>query len=335
MRQPSPIRVPEHFLLRPINYNEHCSNCLTRAGKKSQKVVKLCETSDRAFEQVQRARFVRRRPPETQRVAPNVALLLIRARYYDPMTGEFTSRDPLEYVDGASMYRGYFVPGGTDPLGLAAKDEAACIENCKKRHCFFGFCGFSSNTPYTRCYKRCRNSDFNLGCLLQVCCRWVGANSRAHCVIRFVSNGGLQEGCRGGPTRKSSTDNGQSSKCSKCCGPWGNVTTACGQGTLGSDNPAEDGLAKDLEDAFERPSRCTTVQVSGARCAAIKTCVYGEMAKIENACYRYAPLANNSNSTWRTALGNCLAGGESLPDPGGFQPGNQVLDSKEGHALCK
>ncbi len=118
MRQPSLIRVPVHFLLRPINYNEHCSNCLTRAGKKSQKVVKLCENADRAFEQVQRARFVRRRPYGKQTVAPNVALLLIRARYYDPQTGEFTSRDPLEYVDGMSLYRAYFVPGSVDPSGL-------------------------------------------------------------------------------------------------------------------------------------------------------------------------------------------------------------------------
>ena len=82
-------------------------------------MVKLCETSDRAFEQVQRARFVRRRPSEKQTVAPNVALLLIRARYYDPMTGEFTSRDPLEYVDGMSLYRAYFGIGGVDPLGEA------------------------------------------------------------------------------------------------------------------------------------------------------------------------------------------------------------------------
>ncbi len=118
MRQPSPIRVPEHFLLRPINYNERCLKRPTRAGKNSQKVVKLCENSEPAFEQVRRARFVRRRPYETQTVAPNVALLLIRARYYDPMTGEFTSRDPLEYVDGMSLYRGYFVPNGTDPSGM-------------------------------------------------------------------------------------------------------------------------------------------------------------------------------------------------------------------------
>ncbi len=122
MRQPSLIRVPVHFLLRPINYNEHCSNCLTRAGKKSQKVVKLCENADRAFEQVRRARFVRCRPYGKQTVAPNVALLLIRARYYDPMTGEFTSRDPLEYVDGMSLYRGYFGINGVDPEGLGCEN---------------------------------------------------------------------------------------------------------------------------------------------------------------------------------------------------------------------
>ncbi len=86
-------------------------------------MVKLCENSEPAFEQVRRARFVRRRPSETQRVAPNVALLLIRARYFDPTTGEFTSRDPLEYVDGASLYRGYMGIGGTDPWGLDVIDS--------------------------------------------------------------------------------------------------------------------------------------------------------------------------------------------------------------------
>ncbi len=99
-------------------YNRRCLKRPTRAGKNSQKVVKLCENSEPAFEQVRRARFVRRRPYETQRVAPNVALLLIRARYYDPLTGEFTSRDPLEYVDGMSLYRGYMGTSGVDPWGL-------------------------------------------------------------------------------------------------------------------------------------------------------------------------------------------------------------------------
>ena len=45
-------------------------------------------------------------------------LMYFRARYYDVTTGEFTSRDPLEYVDGMSAYRGYFVPNGTDPIGF-------------------------------------------------------------------------------------------------------------------------------------------------------------------------------------------------------------------------
>jgi hypothetical protein len=43
--------------------------------------------------------------------------MYFRARYYDPETGEFISRDPLGYVDGNSMYRGYFVPSKTDPSG--------------------------------------------------------------------------------------------------------------------------------------------------------------------------------------------------------------------------
>ncbi len=40
-----------------------------------------------------------------------------RARYYDPATSEFISTDRLEYVDGRSLYRGYFVTVGVDPEG--------------------------------------------------------------------------------------------------------------------------------------------------------------------------------------------------------------------------
>ena len=44
-------------------------------------------------------------------------LMYFRARYYDSATGEFISPDPLEYVDGMSLYRGYFIPSSVDPHG--------------------------------------------------------------------------------------------------------------------------------------------------------------------------------------------------------------------------
>ncbi|MBL8888454.1 MAG: RHS repeat-associated core domain-containing protein [Planctomycetaceae bacterium] len=39
---------------------------------------------------------------------PDLNLYHFRARWYDPSTGGFISRDPLGYVDGMSLYRGYF-----------------------------------------------------------------------------------------------------------------------------------------------------------------------------------------------------------------------------------
>jgi len=45
-------------------------------------------------------------------------LYYFRARYYDATLGRFVGRDPLGYVDGMSLYGGYFVPGGVDPSGL-------------------------------------------------------------------------------------------------------------------------------------------------------------------------------------------------------------------------
>jgi hypothetical protein len=75
---------------------------------------------------------------------------VLRARYYDPSTGEFTSPDPLEYVDGMSLYRGYFVMVEIDPNGLmkVSVDKNATITDLEtgKTEPAFGLtpCGGSS-----------------------------------------------------------------------------------------------------------------------------------------------------------------------------------------------
>jgi hypothetical protein len=60
--------------------------------------------------------LIRKPSPAT----PNRTVLC--ARYYDPSTGEFTSPDPLEYVDGMSLYSSKMNLKNTDPFGLC--------ENC-------------------------------------------------------------------------------------------------------------------------------------------------------------------------------------------------------------
>ncbi len=47
--------------------------------------------------------------------------MYFRARLYDPTAGEFTSRDPLEYIDGESLTRGYMGISRQDAFGLACK----------------------------------------------------------------------------------------------------------------------------------------------------------------------------------------------------------------------
>ena len=55
-------------------------------------------------------------------------LWYFRARYFDTELGRFISRDPLGYVDGMSMYNGYFAEGfGLDPLGLLTGLEAEIL----------------------------------------------------------------------------------------------------------------------------------------------------------------------------------------------------------------
>ncbi len=48
----------------------------------------------------------------------SLAMYYFRARWFEPSAGRFTNRDPLGYVDGMSLFRGYFGLGEVDPLGL-------------------------------------------------------------------------------------------------------------------------------------------------------------------------------------------------------------------------
>ncbi len=53
----------------------------------------------------------------------DLRLYHFRARWYDPTTGGFVTRDPLGYVDGMSLYRGYFGVRGVDPSGEMVRDD--------------------------------------------------------------------------------------------------------------------------------------------------------------------------------------------------------------------
>jgi hypothetical protein len=99
-------------------------------------------------------------------------LMYFRARYYDPNTGEFLSRDPLEYVDGMSQYRGYFVPNGMDPEGTSWLTYWMCVFQYSERadwlrHIFRGH-GMPTheNSKGYNAFLHC-----NIACGLSTSCR--------------------------------------------------------------------------------------------------------------------------------------------------------------------
>jgi len=60
-------------------------------------------------------------------------LYYARFRMYSPTLGRFISRDPIGYIDGMSLYAGYFVPNYTDPSGLGLAEEIQkLVEEAKK-----------------------------------------------------------------------------------------------------------------------------------------------------------------------------------------------------------
>ncbi|MBL8889359.1 MAG: RHS repeat-associated core domain-containing protein [Planctomycetaceae bacterium] len=85
-----------------------------------------------------------------------------RARWYDPSNGAFISRDPLGYVDGTSLYRGYFGVKMLDPSGLSTvrwttgaggpKDVGENAVCCLRAEVFWKENGFASEGE---CYSEC------------------------------------------------------------------------------------------------------------------------------------------------------------------------------------
>ena len=60
----------------------------------------------------------------------DTGLMYFRARYYNPELGRFVGRDPLGYVDGMSLYRGYFAVNGLDPSGMHCNNCLAIKISC-------------------------------------------------------------------------------------------------------------------------------------------------------------------------------------------------------------
>ena len=114
---------PSKMDYSPFHQTQSSKRILARVSRKISKVLTTQKIESVTKWTWSGTRFVRESPSEKQAAAPNRLQLYKRARYYDPTTGEFISRDPLGYVDGMSLYRGYFVPGGMDPWGL--QDEVS------------------------------------------------------------------------------------------------------------------------------------------------------------------------------------------------------------------
>jgi RHS repeat-associated protein len=89
----------------------------------------------------------------------DLGLMFYRARYYDPGTGEFVSRDPLEYVNGMSLYRAYFIQSRVDPNGL----KATCIGLGFDFTAAIG-CGYT----HGYCFDDCGNTAWVSFCRLSV-----------------------------------------------------------------------------------------------------------------------------------------------------------------------
>ena len=64
----------------------------------------------------------------------DTGLMYFRARYYSGELGRFVNRDPLGYVDGMSLYRGYFVVNGVDPSGMIGASTGSPSDRTNPRN---------------------------------------------------------------------------------------------------------------------------------------------------------------------------------------------------------
>jgi len=75
-------------------------------------------------------------------------LFYFRARYYDASLGQFISRDPLNYVDGMNLYRGYFAVNFVDSFGLNKECgfcfniKSAKVTSCSALNISTSGCGY-------------------------------------------------------------------------------------------------------------------------------------------------------------------------------------------------
>jgi len=124
----SPMILRSH--LPPLFFRmEHVSERPSRAYQESAKVVTTLNNPTLPTWAPSGTRSTSQKPSPTQPTTPNHSQLYKRARFFDPKLGRFVGRDPLTYIDGLSMYRGYFVPGKLDYSGL---DVLAAVKRCEE-----------------------------------------------------------------------------------------------------------------------------------------------------------------------------------------------------------
>ncbi len=117
----------------------------------------------------------------------DLRLYHFRARWYDPSTGGFISRDPLGYVDGMNLYRGYFGVSTTDPFGLSPVNVACWVAGC-------GGCLACLGPGAVACYAYSKDSAQFVSCyeyyldILPTWHKWCCATACGACGVCIAKN---------------------------------------------------------------------------------------------------------------------------------------------------